>query len=219
MESPYYALRISGRSKELILKISFQKIAIACLATNVLLISGCITQTKRSALSLGASQFDVNGRQIQTLGTIFVWDSDVSAAVIDGKGRTCIQRALTTQDVKASGALSDAILKWTKILETTADQKERELLSVAIAQTSTMLTTTTERTAFLDTGLFYICQLVANETLTMNDVSRLTQEVIKSAAGLNTNKVVVGIDTSNAPPYIIEPTQPIVPSQPVVPKE
>lgn len=113
--------------------------------------------------------------------------------------------------------MTDAIYKLTNKLTTTSDPKEREILSVAISQTSTLLTTTTERTAFLDTGLFYLCQLGANQTLQENDVITLSQQLIKSAAGLEPNKGTTVINTNNTLPRITEPTLPIVPTQPNLP--
>lgn len=198
------------------MKIPFQKIAIACLATSMVLSSGCVSPYfKRSALSVGANTFDKYGNPTKTLGTIFVWDADVSAAMIDKNGRTCIQRALTTKDVKASVALSDQILKWARALETTEDEKAQEALSAAIATTSTLLTTTTERTAFLDTGLFYICQLGANNTLKQDEVIELSKQLIQSAAGLKANQLIPNtVNGANAPVRLIEPTPPKPPIEP-----
>lgn len=190
------------------MKISFQKISIFFLAASMLSTSGCISHLKRSTVSMAENTTG------QTLGTLFVWDSDVSAAIFYPKGSTCIQRALTTKDIKASGALTDAIFKLTNELTTTDDPKEREILSAAIAQTSTLLTTTTERTAFLDTGLFYLCQLGANQTLSDSEVITLSQQLIKSAAELEANKVTTVINKNNTLPLVVEPTQPIVPIQP-----
>lgn len=195
------------------------------IAATLILNSGC-TQVKRSTLSIGKPMMENNqiartkDNEIiyETIGTIFVWDTDVSTAVMNKEGHTCIQRALTTKDIAASGVLSDSILNLTKTLEKTQNPKERELLSVAIAQTSTLLTTTTERTAFLDTGLFYICQLGANKALTQSEVVTLSQEVIKSAAGLETNKASTVINTHDNLPRITKPIPPIIPTQPRSPE-
>ncbi|AXY57936.1 hypothetical protein CDG60_16030 [Acinetobacter chinensis] len=194
------------------MKIPFQKIAIVCLATSMVLSGGCVSPYfKRSYVSV-AEQDGGNGK---TVGSLFVWNSDVSAAVIDKKGHTCVQRALTTKDVKASVALSDQILKWTKALETTRNEKEREALSAAIATTSTLLTTTTERTAFLDTGLFYICQLGANNTLKQDEVIALSKQLIQSAADLKDNQFIPNtVNGANAPVRLVEPTPPQPPIEP-----
>lgn len=191
-----------------------------------LILCGC-TQFKRSTLSIGKPRIENNeivrtkNNKIvyDTIGTIFVWNTDVSTAVMNEEGYTCIQRALTTKDITASGALSDSILNLSKTLaKTTQTAKERELLSIAIAQTSTLLTTTTERTAFLDTGLFYICQLAANKALTKSEVVALSQEMIKSAAGLKTNKASTVTKMANEALHIAEPKQSIVPTLPNPPK-
>ncbi|AXY59008.1 hypothetical protein [Acinetobacter sp. WCHAc010052] len=191
------------------MKISFQKIAIVCLATSMVLSSGCVSPYfKRSYVSVA----ERDGGNGNTVGSLFVWDSDVSAAFVYPKGEACVQRALTTKDVKASVALSDQILKWTRALEISNNEKEREALSAAIATTSTLLTTTTERTAFLDTGLFYLCQLGANNTLKQDEVVGLSVQLIKSAAGLEVNKSSATVlNRANAPVQLIAP----IPSTPL----
>ena len=165
------------------MKISTKSMLALITATTLMLGSGC-THYKRSTISIGKTVVEDGQQKNETIGTLFVWNTDVSAAFIYAEGQTCIQRALTDKNVKASAALSNEILNLSKALATTTDKDKQAALSAAIATTSQLLTTTTERTAFLDTGLFYLCQLGANNTLTKNEVAELSKQLIHSASGL-----------------------------------
>lgn len=151
----------------------------------VAITTGCTSYFKRSA-SIVANK---NGDHI---GTIFVWEPDSNAALLNKRGKLCMQNALAinTTDTSISAKLSDAILELTesskKIPENDKESKENIAnITTTIKQTATMLTTSTERTAFLNTGLFYICQLAANSEISDNDMIALTQTLITSSAGLN----------------------------------
>jgi hypothetical protein len=58
-------------------------------------------------------------------------------------------------------------------------------LSGSIKQTANILTTTTERTAFLNMGLFYICQLSANKSISESTTLQLTSELIKQTVTMH----------------------------------
>lgn len=60
----------------------------------------------------------------------------------------------------------------------TAKSQALAEISGSINQTANLLTTTTERTAFLNMGLFYICQLSANKTISESTTSKLVLELI-----------------------------------------
>src|SRR5690606_30171812 len=64
-----------------------------------------------------------------------------------------------------------------------ADKEQAAVaLSSAISQAAAALSTTTERTAFLDIGMFYLCQLQANDAITPSETAALTAQLIRDAA-------------------------------------
>ncbi len=149
------------------------------------ILSGCSTYFKKSYIS-------ITNKEDRTVGTLFVWEPDTSAAVIlndpDGTVRACMQTALAikTTDAEGDATLSEAILNLSKtaakVSESQGDDaaKSQALaeISGSINQTANLLTTTTERTSFLNMGMFYICQLSANKTISESTTSKLVSELI-----------------------------------------
>lgn len=154
-------------------------------------LSGCAALTgawgSRSYLSVA------EGKGGETVGTLFVWAPDVSAAVLYKSGETCMQRAMAikTSEAKAQANLSGAILGLSQGVVKAAEKSDVSndssvnAISAAIAQTATLLSTSTERTAFLDTGLFYLCQLAANKSISQGDFQAIANQLVTSAAGLS----------------------------------
>lgn len=164
-----------------------KRITILALAVSGLMTAGCenlgLTKFKQSYLS-------VAGRQ-GTVGSIFIWSNDVNAAVVYSNGQICAQRAMTARetDIEASANLSAAVADLTTAAAAAAasdDTSDESLLalSATIRETAKMLTTTTERTAFLDVGLFYICQLSNNASISDDQTATLTTTLIESAGSL-----------------------------------
>jgi len=151
---------------------------------------GCTSYFKRSHTSIK----DDMGKPI---GTIFVWEADSNAALLNAEGQVCMQnaRAVKTRDVGATAKLSDAVLELTKATtnqvtnpKASASNGNKQALvdlGGTIKEAATLLTTTTERTSFLDAGLFYICQLSSNGSLSETGTKSVTDLLIKAASGLN----------------------------------
>lgn len=164
-----------------------KRFTILALAACGLMTAGCqnlgLTKLKQSYLS-------VAGRE-GTIGSIFIWSNDVNAAVVYSNGQICAQRAMTAYetDIKASADLSAAVADLTTAAAAAAARdgaSDESLLSLSttIRETARMLTTTTERTAFLDVGLFYICQLSNNASISDDQTATLTSTLIDAAGGL-----------------------------------
>ena len=77
------------------------------------ILSGCSTYFKKSYIS-------ITNKEDRTVGTLFVWEPDTSAAVIlndpDGTVRACMQTALAikTTDAEGDATISEAILNLSK---------------------------------------------------------------------------------------------------------
>lgn len=156
------------------------------------------TKFKRSYVSIK----DANDK---TVGTLFVWEADASAAVLFEDGEACMQTALAikTANIQAEAKLSDAILNLSETASIIASQAARDgqapasagdlaKVTTTIQEASSMLTTTTERTAFLNIGMFYICQIAANKSINEAQVNALINTLITSSSGMqsynNSNK-------------------------------
>lgn len=154
-----------------------------------LLLGGCAqiggTKFKRSYLS-------IKDAQDQTIGTILVWEADTSAAILFKDGGACMQTALAvkTTDFQAQAKFSDALLTLSKTAAAvavspgaTTNQPLADVTS-SIKEAAQLLTTTTERTAFLNIGMFYLCQIAANKSLSQGESDVLLDALIKAAAGM-----------------------------------
>lgn len=189
------------------------------LLVSVTLLTGCTTYFKKSYISI---KDEGNNK---TVGTLLVWDADISAAILyegnDGNSKACMQTALAikTSDVTGKAAISDSILTLSKTASDVMAQaaKGQQVnnadtladISGSIKQAAKLLTTTTEKTAFLNMGMFYICQLSANGDLSTNDTLELVSILIKSAAEIDgitppysekSNKVVSPVPPAKIPP-------------------
>lgn len=165
-------------------------------AISAIALTGCqnlgLTKFKRSYVSVAEvqprSEGDAQPGTRRTIGSIFVWSNDVNAAVIYNTGVICAQRAMAvlTADARASGRLSEAALRLARATEEgTAGSAELMSLSASIQETAQLLTTSTERTAFLDVGMFYMCQLANNQAISQEQAAALTNLLIVSASGLS----------------------------------
>lgn len=144
-----------------------------------ILFSGC-ADMKRSTVSFEAGKG----------GALSIWEPDMSAAVLYPSGQMCMQRALAivTHDTAVTASVSEAVLQLSRAAAKASDQNRNDDLAkiaATIKQTASLLTTTTERTAFLDFGLFYICQMSANGSLTDSQTAQLVKAVTLAAASLD----------------------------------
>lgn len=145
-------------------------------------------KTSRSALGVAGSK--------DTRGTLFVWDSDVSAAVAyphrtiseDGAINAtaiCMQRAMTAGAVSAevSAAINDTAAA---LINPNAKVTGEPLTqgALAVSNAITTLAVSTERTAYVDTTLFYLCQLHANGGLNSAQLDRLVGDLIEKSTAM-----------------------------------
>ena len=161
----------------------------AVLIAGALLVAGCSSVSgswgNRSAISIA-------GGPRPNVGTLFIWSDDSNAAVLTTDGKVCMQRAMTAnaESIGVNADLSDAILKLAGPVAAAGDagstSQSDSLLAVttALSQSVTSLSTTTERTALLDIGLFYICQLGANSSVTDAQATQLTAALFESVAAI-----------------------------------
>lgn len=124
---------------------------------------------------------------LRTIGTLFVWSNDVNAGMVYESGHVCMQRAMTMEAMTGGGSASvpSSLVSLSEAARTALAEGDSEsaiAISGAISQAATALSTTTERTAFLDIGMFYLCQLEANRAITPDQSAMLTQQLIRDAA-------------------------------------
>lgn len=201
-----------------------------------LAVAGCTTTPFSSLKQSYRSVVDADN---ETVGSIFIWSNDVNAAVVYKTGVICAQRAMTsvTADSRLTLDVSDAIGSLSQAVATTAaasaetaataannpnvDQsatqasQNQALLDLAgsIKETAQSLTTSTERTAFLDVGMFYLCQLANNGTLSADGSAFLTALLIQEAGGLNS-----AVTPPSLPGALIVPGLPQIPMIPSPPE-
>lgn len=123
--------------------------------------------------------------------SLVIWDADMSAAVAYNTGQICMQRALAvkTIDANTEAKISEAILNIaTSLPKTNLTGNDLIAVSNSLKETAQLLTTSTERTAFLDLGMFYICQISANGGLTDQQTAELIKIIAISGAAINTEK-------------------------------
>ena len=99
----------------------------------------------------------------------------------------CMQNALGMKAVSGKGNVSvDASVLALANAAASAVAKGGEGVTASgeFAQAITVLTTSTERTTFLNLGMFHICQLGANGTITPADAKVLVSELIAAASKL-----------------------------------
>jgi len=160
-------------------------------------ISGCSAYFKRSIDTVH------HEKTKEHIGTVIVWANDTNAAILNKDGKVCMQNALAikTTNSTADVKLSEALLKLSKVeeknLEASPSENNEALLSVtsSIKQAATLLTTTTERTSFLNTGMFYLCQILSNSHIRDEDAKLILEQLVVSAAGLGKNDVEKKTDT------------------------
>jgi hypothetical protein len=163
------------------------------LAAVALLCTGCMPARFKTSYK------SVKGDPDTTLGSVFVWDNDVSAAVAYPPGKSkfrppiCMQRAMTAgaTSVNASGSVSDAIVKLANPAVIT-DGKQLASATVAASNAVMALSVSTERTAYLDTGLFYLCQMHANGALNDNLFYAAVTKLIDRSATMTTAAASLG---------------------------
>ncbi|MCG8519039.1 MAG: hypothetical protein MI794_13705 [Pseudomonadales bacterium] len=165
-----------------------KKTLVSSVLFSLLLSSGCAhlggTYFKRSYVS-------IEGDDDDTIGTILVWEADTSAAVLLDDGKACMQTALAvkTADVEAQAKISESLLELSKTAALAQENPENVNqpladVTTSIKEAAQALTTTTERTAFLNIGMFYLCQIAANGSVNENNTSLIAQTLIKSASGI-----------------------------------
>lgn len=154
----------------------------------ITLLSGCETLggawTKKSSIAFVKDSG----------GSLSIWNAEMSAAVAYNSGQICMQRALAvkTIDAKTSLKVSDAMLALSKTAQSVAATgTSADLVSVtnSLKETAQLLTTSTERTTFLDLGMFYTCQISANGGLTDTQTAELIKVISISGAAIGTDAV------------------------------
>lgn len=154
------------------------------------LLSGCA--------QLGGTKFKHSYSSIkdkdnkETVGTLFVWEADTSAAVLLKDGKACMQTALAvkTTEIDAKAKISEALLSLSQtaaaVAASPASAPSQPLADVtaSIKEAAKLLTTTTERTAFLNVGMFYMCQLAANNSITQEQTKLVLEALVKAAASV-----------------------------------
>lgn len=153
-----------------------------------LTLSGCSTVDpilfKRSSIA-----FNPNPNQ----GGISVWNSDLSAAIENKNGQICMQRAMTAKSFnkEAEVRISDSILKLSQKIAESPQKDTQDLIRFQneVKETLAVLTTTTERTAYLDIGLFYICQISMNKNLEPPQTMELINQLIKESSQIGLQKI------------------------------
>lgn len=161
------------------------------------LLSGCETLggawTKKSSIAFTKDSG----------GSLSIWNAEMSAAVAYNSGKICMQRALAVKTIDAATSLnvSDAMLALSKTAQTVADKGgSSDLISVtnSLKETAQLLTTSTERTTFLDLGMFYTCQISANGGLTDTQTAELIKVISISGASIGTDKVDIILKDVNS---------------------
>lgn len=132
------------------------------------------------------------------VGTVITWSPDRMAAVIapgpaGERHRVCMQAALAIKekDIEGGAKISQAILAYSKVLESFSEKAtsgDLVELSGKINETVILLSTTTERTTFLNSGLFYACQMAANQNLGPEETARMVSMVLQAVMLLDTAK-------------------------------
>ena len=125
-------------------------------------------------------------------GSLSVWNAEMSAAVAYKNGQICMQRALAvkTIDATASVKITDAMTSLAKAAEKNSENvmpAELASISTTLKETASLLTTSTERTTFLDLGMFYLCQISANGGLTDKQTAQLVKIIALSGSSINTS--------------------------------
>ncbi len=145
------------------------------------LVSGCKSMQERS----------VDRKGVGLSATVITWDSARSAAVAMPGDRVCLQNAVLGRDteVDVMAKVTEAAISWTKVLQPSMPSKgsgsgEFVTATTNINRSVTRLDTSTERTAFLSLGLFYVCQIAANQKLGEAETSLLVRQMMTTAAGL-----------------------------------
>jgi hypothetical protein len=155
--------------------------------TLIITLSGCETLggafTKKSSIAFTKDSG----------GSLSIWNAEMSAAVAYNSGQICMQRALAVKTIDASTSLkvSEAMLSLSKIAKTTVNNgQSAELASItnSLKETAQLLTTSTERTTFLDLGMFYTCQISANGNLTDTQTAELIRVISIAGASIGTDK-------------------------------
>lgn len=159
---------------------------------NILLIvilglHGCSTLDpiyfKRSSIA-----FDKNNTQ----GSMSVWNSDLSASIENRNGKVCMQRAMTAKSFnrKTEAKFSDSILQMSKGIINNNNSTPKDLVNFQneVKETLSLLTTSTERTTYLDIGLFYICQMAMNENINQQQTTELINILIERSSQVEPNK-------------------------------
>ena len=126
---------------------------------------------------------------LRTIGTLFVWSNEVNAGMIYEGGHVCMQRAMTMSAMSAGGGASvpSSLVSLSEAARTalqTDNSESAVVLAGAIREAAASLSTTTERTAFLDIGMFYLCQLEANRAITPDQAALLVQQLIRDGSAM-----------------------------------
>lgn len=99
----------------------------------------------------------------------------------------CMQRAMAVNNIDASATakVSEAIMALSEAYTAAAkagNAGDLASISGTLKVTAMSLSTTTERTAYIDMGMFYLCQIAANGSITPTEANALLRTLIISGA-------------------------------------
>lgn len=177
------------------------------LCATCLVFAGCSTiqpaAYKKSSVNLGGADL--------SNGSMTVWDSSLSAAVYVPRATTrilangekitehepkmCAQAArVAREDESRASAQADAeVLKAFATgplsnLTTNIPEGDKVSAIAGVNQTAKLLIETSKATSYLDTGMFYLCQLAANSDLDSDGIEKIAVALFKSAESLDSGQ-------------------------------
>lgn len=115
--------------------------------------------------------------------TLFIWSSEYNGAMTNGKGKTCLQAATYARSKNVTADVSASLLSaFGKINISSDASTEDKLLALTITETISKLNASSEQSTYLSAGLFGLCLLQANDSLTQDQVEKAAIELIKASA-------------------------------------
>ena len=106
--------------------------------------------------------------------TLFVWGANYNGAMINEKGRTCLQAASYAKSKEVDFGLSAALLKILGQID--LSNNDDKLLAIKATEAITTLQENSKQSTYLSVGLFGICLLCANENLSVTYLTNGSME-------------------------------------------
>lgn len=133
----------------------------------------------------------------ETIGSLFLWEADTSAAVVypkdsDGNSKMCMQWALAVKssDMSSNLKVSDTLLNLSKAVSSMAaavpngGTPPQSLVDMTntLKETTQLLTKSSDQSTYLNVGMFFLCQMAANGDITTKELNSQVTELIKASA-------------------------------------